>query len=139
MIIAIDFDGTCVTHSFPNLGKDIGAVKVLKQLVDKGHKLILWTMRCDGQVEQQFGNHKMYGGDFLSQAVKWFEDNDIELHGIQRNPNQDTWTTSPKCYAQLYIDDAALGCPLKFVPDFDPRPFVDWAEVEKLLIQQGIL
>ena len=139
MVIAIDFDGTCVTHSFPELGKDIGAIPVLKELVNKGHQLILWTMRCDGQIEQQFGNYKMHGGNFLTQAVNWFEENDISLFGIQRNPVQDTWTTSPKAYAQLYIDDAALGCPLKFKPEFDARPFVDWVEVEKLLIQQGIL
>ena len=30
MDIIIDFDGTCVTHEFPNIGKDIGAEKVLK-------------------------------------------------------------------------------------------------------------
>lgn len=139
MIIAVDFDGTCVTHSFPKLGKEIGAPEVLKQLVDKGHQLILWTMRCDNQVEQQFGNYTMHGGDYLKQAVEWFEFHDIPLYGIQRNPQQDSWTSSPKCYAHLYIDDAALGCPLKFIPDFDDRPFVDWAEVEKMLIQKQIL
>lgn len=26
MDIVLDFDGTCVTHSFPQVGKDIGAV-----------------------------------------------------------------------------------------------------------------
>lgn len=25
MIIAVDFDGTCVTHEFPRVGKEIGA------------------------------------------------------------------------------------------------------------------
>lgn len=139
MIIAIDFDGTCVTHSFPDLGTDIGAQDVLKQLVNNGHQLILWTMRCDEKdiVGDNIISypHKQY----LRAAVNWFEDNDIPLWGIQRNPEQDSWTSSPKAYAQLYIDDAALGCPLKFVPEVSPRPFVDWAEVEKLLIQQGIL
>lgn len=32
MDIVIDFDGTCVTHEFPLVGKDIGAVPVLKKL-----------------------------------------------------------------------------------------------------------
>ena len=41
MIIAVDFDGTCVTHKYPDIGEDIGAVPVLKELVDKGHRLIL--------------------------------------------------------------------------------------------------
>ena len=45
MVIAVDFDGTCVTHEFPKVGKDIGAVPVLKKLVEKGHKIILYTMR----------------------------------------------------------------------------------------------
>ena len=37
MILAVDFDGTCVTHEFPEVGRDIGAVPVLKELVEKGH------------------------------------------------------------------------------------------------------
>lgn len=35
MIIAIDFDGTCVTHEYPNIGRDIGPV--LRKLVENGH------------------------------------------------------------------------------------------------------
>ena len=140
MIIAVDFDGTCVTHSFPELGKDIGAQEVLKQLVNAGHQLILWTMRCDGQ-EGSITNsgYEIHAGDYLTQAVTWFENNDIPLFGVQRNPSQDQWTSSPKCYAQLYIDDAALGCPLKFVPELSNRPFVDWAAVETLLLKQKII
>jgi conserved hypothetical protein len=45
MIIAVDFDGTCVTHEFPRVGEEIGAAEVLKELTDKGHKIILFTMR----------------------------------------------------------------------------------------------
>ena len=141
MTIAVDFDGTCVTHNFPELGQDIGAIPVLKQLVDKGHQLILWTMRSDRIKRKEVSDptiHDVYG-DFLTQAVRWFEDNDIPLYGIQENPTQHEWTSSKKCYAQLYIDDAALGCPLKFVPSISNRPFVDWVKVETLLIQQGIL
>ena len=39
MIIAVDFDGTCVAHEFPKVGKDIGAAPILKKLVEKGHRL----------------------------------------------------------------------------------------------------
>lgn len=39
MIIAIDFDGTCVTHDYPNVGKDIGASEVLKKLAEMGINL----------------------------------------------------------------------------------------------------
>lgn len=31
MIIAVDFDGTCVTHEFPRVGAEIGAAEVLKE------------------------------------------------------------------------------------------------------------
>ena len=133
MVIAIDFDGTCVTHSHPEVGKDIGAVPILKRLVDNGHQLILWTMRCDSGVE----SGKFTFG--LTDAIKWFEDNNIPLYGIQKNPTQDTWTLSPKCYAKLYIDDAALGCPLIYDRKISDRPFVDWNEVEIILTQMNLI
>ncbi|QOR59495.1 polynucleotide kinase [uncultured phage cr85_1] len=63
MIIAVDFDGTCVKHRYPMVGEDVdGAVSVLKELVRKGHKIILYTMRS---------------GDTLDDAISWFIDNDI--------------------------------------------------------------
>lgn len=148
MVICCDFDGTCVTHDFPLVGKDIGAVPVLKELVKTGHQLILWTMRSDGQEEQILDNgYKIHSGDFLTQAVKWFEQNDIQLYGIQENPTQKSWTTSKKCYAQLYIDDAALGCPLLYPKNYSEydlvplsdRPFVNWKMVRNILYAEGIL
>ncbi len=140
MVIAIDFDGSVTTHSYPHIGKDIGAAPILKRLVANGHDLILWTMRCDEQREIILDNgYKIHGGDFLTQAVNWFKDNDIPLYGIQRNPTQDTWTTSPKCYAELFIDDAALGAPLKFDPEVSDRLFLDWDEIEKYLIKRKLI
>lgn len=46
MYIAVDFDGTCVTHAYPQIGKEIGAAPVLRYLAQK-HMLILFTMRCN--------------------------------------------------------------------------------------------
>jgi len=130
LVICVDFDGTCTTHEFPRIGKDIGAIPVLKRLVEEGHKLIIFTMRSNtGEV----------GGNTLDQAVKWFKDNGIPLYGINSNPTQRHWTQSPKAYGQLYIDDAAYGCPLLFNEELSDRPFVNWAEIEKGLEQQGLL
>lgn len=112
MIIAIDFDGTCVTHEYPKVGRDIGAERVLGLLVDRGHQLILWTMRS---------------GEPLADAVKWFADRDIPLFGVNINPTQRVWTESPKAYAQMYIDDAAYGAPLIY-PEGE-RPYIDWVFV----------
>ena len=124
MYIAIDFDGTCVTHDYPRIGKDINAVNVLKKLVANGHKLILNTMRS---------------GKELKEAINWFKKNDIELYGANENPTQKKWTNSPKVYAHLYIDDVALGCPLKMDLSLSDRPFVDWEAVSCLLKNNGIL
>ena len=124
MYIAIDFDGTCVTHDYPRIGKDIGATEVLKHLIESGHKLILNTMRS---------------GKELQDAVNWFKKNGIELYGANENPSQKSWTNSPKVYAHMYIDDAALGCPLKMDLNLSDRPFVDWDGVSTLLKDHAII
>lgn len=140
MVIAIDFDGTCVSHKFPEIGKDIGAIPVLKELVAKGHKLILWTMRANREVLGDTQDEFIIDakGTFLTDAVNWFKENGIPLYGIQKNPTQVNWTTSPKAYADKYIDDSAVGCPLIKL-DEEERPFVNWYEMKKLLIGEGIL
>lgn len=139
MDIVIDFDGTCVTHEFPNVGKEIGAVPILKKLVDKGHRLILFTMRSDVVDVPSPELPGKFTGNFLSDAIIWFREREILLYGIQSNPIQKSWTTSPKAYGQLYIDDAALGCPLIFDSNYSEKPYVDWYGVEKILIERGIL
>lgn len=128
MIIAVDFDGTCVTHEYPDVGKNIGAEIVLKALTDEGHDLILYTMRdhpADNSVR-----------DPLQEAIDWFSQNDIPLFGVNENPTQKSWTTSPKPYAHLYIDDAALGMP---IVKLGRRPFVDWHVVAFKLGRNGVL
>jgi hypothetical protein len=140
MIIAIDFDGTCVTHEFPKVGKDIGAIPVLKQIVNDGHQLVLFTMRSD-IVNPTGEDNELHleSGNYLSDAVQWFKDNDIPLYGIQSNPTQHTWTTARIAYAQLYIDDAALGCPLIVDETKSERPFVNWWKVMNYLVDAKII
>lgn len=123
MFIAVDFDGTCVTHEYPEVGKDIGAAPVLRKLVDVGHKIILNTMRS---------------GKELEDAEHWFKLNNIPLFGSNINPTQNRWTDSPKVYANLYIDDAALGCPLIMDRKFSNRPYVDWEAIEVHLESMGL-
>ena len=129
MDIVIDFDGTCVTHEYPDVGKEIGATPVLRELADAGHRLILFTIRS---------NNKRKNNHTLDDAFEWFQERDIPLYGIQVHPEQPLWTSSPKAYGDLYIDDCALGCPL-IVPENDERPYVDWKTVRKLLQERGIL
>ena len=141
MTINIDFDGTCVTHDFPRVGKEIGAVPVLKRLVENGHQLILFTMRSDRKDKKETNDPAIQDvtGEFLTDAVNWFKKNNIPLYGIQTNPTQHNWTTSPKSYAELMIDDSALGCPLKFDQEISNRPFVDWDIIEQYLVQINLI
>ena len=46
MIIAVDFDGTIVTHQYPAIGEELPfATETLRQLIADGHQLILWSVR----------------------------------------------------------------------------------------------
>lgn len=124
MVIAIDFDGTCVEHDYPAIGMEVeGAVDTLRALNKRGHRLILYTMRS---------------GEKLEAALKWFKDRKITLWSVNRNPEQEEWTESPKVYADIYIDDSALGCPIMFI-DGVRRPVVKWAKVRTQLEFDGVL
>jgi len=112
MIIAVDFDGTLVRHDFPRIGAEApNAFKVLRKLQEGGHKLILLTMRSE---------------KYLQDAVDFCAERGVRFWAVNNNPEQGSWTSSPKVYAQLYIDDMALGVPLS-------DGVVDWAEVDILL------
>ena len=83
--------------------------------------------------------------DCLQDAIDWFKKYDIPLFGVNDNPSQHSWTDSPKVYAHMYIDDAALGIPLIKVDTihlYDSsavRPYVDWVRVSEMLYESGIL
>ena len=122
--IAVDFDGTCVEHNYPAIGMEVeGAVDVLRAINKRGHRIILYTMRS---------------GEKLDAAVKWFSDRKIDLWAINRNPEQSEWTTSPKVFADYYIDDSALGCPIMFI-DGVRRPVIKWSKVRSILENDGVL
>jgi len=117
-IVCVDFDGTCVTHEYPEIGAEVpNAVSVLKKLNANEVKLILWTIRS---------------GETLQAAVEWFATREITLWAVNKNPQQRFWSKSPKAFAPVYVDDAAIGCPLSYPAD-GGRPFVDWTAIEKLL------
>jgi hypothetical protein len=127
LLIAVDFDGTCVTHDYPKVGKDIGVAPVLRKIVASGKTLVLFTMHSNRQYND------------LTEAINWFSANGIKLYCVNKAPNQDEWTDSPKAFAHLYIDDVALGCPLKTDFRISPHPFVDWEKVEQILTEIGVI
>ncbi|MCF0203643.1 MAG: hypothetical protein HUK08_09790 [Bacteroidaceae bacterium] len=98
MIIAVDFDGTIVTHEYPHIGKEIPfAVKTLKMLQQEGHVIILWSCRTD---------------KLLRNAVEWCSDRGLEFTAINKNYAEETTMSRDYCRklkADLYIDDRGIG------------------------------
>ncbi len=126
MIVGVDFDGTCVTNKFPSCGYNIGAGPVLRLLQSKGIILMLWTLR--GNINKDWAGH-VYDKPLLSDVKEWSAKEGIRWNSINQCPfNQDGWTDSNKQFADIYIDDMALGCPLK-LKSREHGFFVDWAEV----------
>ena len=122
-IIAIDFDGTIVTHEYPMVGKPVPMAKdVICMLNDNGHTCFLWTMR---------------DLVYLMEAKEYCTEHYIPIKHFNKSPSQ--FSTSPKQYAPVYIDDAALGCPLNYDPTYSKRPYVDWLEIAKYLTARGLL
>jgi hypothetical protein len=126
LIVAIDFDGTIVEHKFPKIGFAVpGAFDWMKKFQDAQALLILLTMRSDGRED---------GGNYLKDAVDFCKERGIEFWAHNNNPEQATWTASPKVYAHCYIDDAAIGCPLLRTVS-DDGFMADWKKIGPMVMK----
>lgn len=99
MIIAVDFDGTIVTHEYPKIGKEIPfATQTLKMLAKDGHRLILWTVR---------------EGRLLEEAVKWCNERGVDFYAVNKDyPEEELGNNnhySRKLKADIWIDDRNVG------------------------------
>lgn len=118
MIIALDFDGTFTARNrYPSI-EDVSSdcVRVMLNMISRGHKIVLNTMRS---------------GIKLNDAVRCVEEHGINLYGVNKTPGQNRWTDSPKVYADVYIDDAAIGIPKL------SNGVLDWEKIEQYLINKG--
>ena len=96
-ILAIDFDGTIVTHEFPKIGTPIPHAKeVINRLFDEQYYIIIWSCR---------------GSFNLIEAYIYLKENGIKFHKFNENAPIDLtgFHPHPKIYANIYIDDANLG------------------------------
>lgn len=126
MKIAIDFDGTIVSHRYPKIGEERPfALKALKLLIEERHRLILWTVR---------------EGALLDEAVEWCRERGVEFYAINNDYPDDinvNLELSRKIKVDLFIDDRNLGGlpdwediykmihekhPYQFVPDEEEFP-----------------
>lgn len=98
MIVAVDFDGILCENRFPDIGRpNYGMVSFVRQLIDEGHEVVLWTSRT---------------GDRLAEAAMWCEDYGLHFCAINENAPSNLAqylavypTPSPKVYADLYLED----------------------------------
>lgn len=97
MIIAIDFDGVLCENKFPEIGKpNYEVISVVRQLMDQGHEVILWTSRADEK---------------LVDAVDWCKDYGLKFAAVNDNApsNLKKYGTNPrKIFADIYVDDHNL-------------------------------
>ncbi|MBP1677297.1 MAG: hypothetical protein H6Q20_1856 [Bacteroidetes bacterium] len=98
LTIAVDFDGTIVTHEYPRIGRDIPfAIDTLKRIQsDFQTCLILWTVR---------------EGKELREAVEYCRERGLEFYAVNSNyPEEKPESKEPrKLKADLFIDDRNLG------------------------------
>lgn len=102
MIIAVDFDGVLCNNAFPDIGTPIYQnISLVRQLIDLGHEVVLWTSRADAELEN---------------AVKWCNDRGLHFSAINDNApsNIAKYKTkypngTRKVYADVYIDDHSLS------------------------------
>lgn len=99
MTIAVDFDGTIVEQRYPEIGKERPfATSTLRQLINDGHKLILWTVR---------------EGKLLDDAVEWCRKRGVEFYSINKEHEDDRVHEnkyfSRKVKANVFIDDHNVG------------------------------
>lgn len=99
MIIAVDFDGTIVTHEYPKIGKPIPfAIETLIRLQQERHRIILWTAR---------------EGQLLEDAVNYCMKKGLEFYAVNSNYPEEMALTNVlrprKLTADLFIDDRNLG------------------------------
>jgi hypothetical protein len=97
LIIAVDFDGTIVEDAYPKIGKTrIFAFETLKRLQQDGHRLILWTYRCDKK---------------LQEAVDFCKENGVEFYAVNASFPEEKFDNerSRKIHADLFIDDRNIG------------------------------
>ena len=98
MIIAVDFDGTIVTHEYPKIGKELPfAIDTLKRLQQSPeYQLILWTVR---------------EGKELDEALEYCRNRGLEFYAVNSNyPEEEEEHHEPrKLKADLFLDDRNLG------------------------------
>jgi hypothetical protein len=137
--IYLDFDGTCVEHVYPEIGRcNFGCIEVIDKLQKAGHTIILNTYRSE--LDQMA----------FKTAIEWFDkaymftkvrDLDFDLQPIEyltskMDPVPWNWEFFKK-EGIIMIDDYSNGIPLKNAVMSNGR-MVDWDLLDNEFILNGL-
>lgn len=98
--IAVDFDGTIVSHEYPNIGSELPfATETLRMLIRDRHRLILWSVR---------------EGKLLQDAIDWCKERGVEFYAVNRDYPEERGVEnnnhfSRKVKVDYFIDDRGIG------------------------------
>ncbi len=118
MIFAIDFDGTIVGgEKFPEIGDERPlATYVMKQLLENGHQIIIWTCRNNAKQDE---------------ALNWLYERGVFPTAINCNTAENLAqfnnVDNRKVHADYYLDDKSWP------------PFTDWYHLLIDMIVSGVL
>lgn len=159
-VIAIDFDNTVCLDEWPEVGPLFeDAIKVLKELVNNGHYLILYTQRskrypiCCPELKQfikdyperEYINDLGFScgeADILTDAYKVFVDNNVKLWDVNRNIEWEITAGdhSRKLFADYFIDDHNVGMQYKIIVNKNGEECkaCDWNFVDDWFVREGL-
>ena len=101
MTIAVDFDGTIVTHEYPKIGEELPfATETLKMLIKEHHKLILWTVR---------------EGALLDEAVNWCRERGVEFYAINKDYPEESSSVYPTTNFRINRSESITSVTLIFL------------------------
>ena len=102
MTIAVDFDGTIVTHHYPYIGDlQPGAKEALQALKDAGHTIVIWSCRSNRDRNSPYNMVESGLNPPYWEMVDFLNTNKIPYDVVDDG-------TCGKIHADLYIDDRAV-------------------------------
>lgn len=114
--IVLDIDGTVFYHRVPKLGDPVPGIDKIRGWAEDGAIINISTMRS---------------GELLKEALNELDSLNIRYHSVYKDIGQEQWTSSPKCYGHIIVDDTCCGIPLGV--DELGRDYVLLDEVDRII------
>ena len=133
LTIYLDFDGTVVEHTYPEIGAlNPRSFALIRKLQKAGHRIILNTYRAD-LADGSLQAARDFLNDINNELLPITEYTELKIQ-----PPAWNWEKTIE-EGILYIDDVCDGTPM--IPNI-ALPFgmmVDWKTLEEWFTEQGII